>query len=107
MAKYIGPVVRLNRAEGINLGLKGRRDTDDKYTKRLDKKPFRFRGFRIKSQQQIAVVPVVDVLDMRVAFQQRILCLLHRFRGLSFSFISGPRISSITRPALSATALSL
>lgn len=39
MAKYIGPVVRLNRAEGINLGLKGRRDTDDKHTKRLEKKP--------------------------------------------------------------------
>jgi len=39
MAKYIGPVVRLNRAEGINLGLKGRRDTDDKHTKRLDKRP--------------------------------------------------------------------
>ncbi len=39
MAKYIGPVVRLNRAEGINLGLKGRRDTDDKHTKRLEKRP--------------------------------------------------------------------
>ena len=39
MAKYIGPVIRLHRAEGINLGLKGRRDTDDKYAKRLDKKP--------------------------------------------------------------------
>ncbi len=39
MAKYIGPVIRLHRREGIHLGLKGRRSTDEKYDKRLSQPP--------------------------------------------------------------------
>ncbi len=50
MGKYIGPVVRLHRAEGVNLGLKGRRDTDDKYTKRLEKKPGQHGAARQRKQ---------------------------------------------------------
>lgn len=55
MAKYIGPVVRLHRAEGINLGLKGRRDTDDKHTKRLDKKPGQHGAGRQRKQSDYGV----------------------------------------------------
>ena len=39
MGRYTGPVVRLNRREGINLYLKGRRATDEKYEKRLTQAP--------------------------------------------------------------------
>ncbi len=39
MARYCGPVIRLHRREGINLGLKGRRTTDEKHDKRLGKPP--------------------------------------------------------------------
>lgn len=55
MAKYIGPVVRLNRAEGINLGLKGRRDTDDKHTKRLEKKPGQHGAGRQRKQSDYGI----------------------------------------------------
>ncbi|HOW87973.1 MAG TPA: 30S ribosomal protein S4 [Candidatus Omnitrophota bacterium] len=39
MGRYRGPVIRLHRREGVNLGLKGRRVTDEKYDKRLGKPP--------------------------------------------------------------------
>ncbi len=39
MSRYRGPVIRLHRREGINLGLKGRRTTDEKHDKRLSKAP--------------------------------------------------------------------
>ena len=39
MGRYRGPVIRLHRREGINLGLKGRRTTDEKHDKRLGKPP--------------------------------------------------------------------
>jgi small subunit ribosomal protein S4 len=39
MGRYRGPVIRLHRREGVNLGLKGRRTTDEKYDKRLAKAP--------------------------------------------------------------------
>ncbi|MBN1688881.1 MAG: 30S ribosomal protein S4 [Candidatus Omnitrophica bacterium] len=39
MARYTGPVCRLSRREGVNLFLKGRRSTDEKHRKRLDKQP--------------------------------------------------------------------
>jgi small subunit ribosomal protein S4 len=39
MGRYRGPVIRLHRREGVNLGLKGRRTTDEKYDKRLSKPP--------------------------------------------------------------------
>lgn len=39
MGRYRGPVVKLHRREGINLGLKGRRTTDEKHDKRLGQPP--------------------------------------------------------------------
>ncbi len=39
MARYTAPVIRLHRREGINLSLKGRRATDEKYDKRLTQPP--------------------------------------------------------------------
>ena len=39
MGRYSGPVIRLHRREGVNLGLKGRRATDEKYDKRLTQVP--------------------------------------------------------------------
>lgn len=39
MGRYTGPVIRLNRREGTNLALKGRRSTDEKYDKRLGQPP--------------------------------------------------------------------
>ena len=39
MGRYTGPVIRLHRREGVNLGLKGRRSTDEKYDKRISQFP--------------------------------------------------------------------
>ena len=39
MGRYRGPVIKLHRREGINLGLKGRRATDEKHDKRLTQPP--------------------------------------------------------------------
>ena len=39
MGRYSGPVIRLHRREGVNLSLKGRRATDEKYDKRLSQPP--------------------------------------------------------------------
>lgn len=39
MARYTGPALRLHRREGVNLSLKGRRATDEKYDKRLTQPP--------------------------------------------------------------------
>jgi small subunit ribosomal protein S4 len=39
MGRYTGPVIKLHRREGVNLGLKGRRATDEKYDKRLSQVP--------------------------------------------------------------------
>jgi small subunit ribosomal protein S4 len=39
MGRYTGPVVRLSRREGVNLGLKGRRASDEKYDKRMTQPP--------------------------------------------------------------------
>ena len=50
MGKYVGPVVRLHRREGVNLGLKGRRATDEKYDKRMTQPP----GQHGKSRQKIS-----------------------------------------------------
>ena len=50
MGRYTGPVVRLSRREGINLGLKGRRVTDEKYDKRMSQPP----GQHGKNRQKIS-----------------------------------------------------
>jgi len=48
MARYSGPVVRLSRRAGMDLYLKGRRSTDEKYQKRLNKPPGQHGGGRQK-----------------------------------------------------------
>ena len=50
MGRYTGPVIRLNRREGVNLGLKGRRATDEKYDKRLAQPP----GQHGKNRQKLS-----------------------------------------------------
>ncbi len=39
MARYTGPVIRLHRRAGVNLGLRGRRASDEKYDRRIDQAP--------------------------------------------------------------------
>lgn len=39
MGRYRGPVIRLHRLEGVNLALKGRRTSDEKYDRRLTQIP--------------------------------------------------------------------
>lgn len=39
MGRYTGPAVRLSRREGVNLGIKGSRRSDDKVAKRLTQPP--------------------------------------------------------------------
>ncbi len=50
MARYTGPALRLHRREGVNLGLKGRRSTDEKYDKRLTQAP----GQHGKNRQKLS-----------------------------------------------------
>ena len=50
MARYRGPALRLHRREGVNLGLKGRRATDEKYDKRLAQIP----GQHGKNRQKLS-----------------------------------------------------
>ncbi len=48
MGRYLGPVVRLSRREGVNLGLKGTRRNDDKVKERLSKAPGQHGAMRRK-----------------------------------------------------------
>lgn len=50
MARYTGPVIRLHRREGVNLALKGRRSTDEKYDRRLTQPP----GQHGKARQKLS-----------------------------------------------------
>lgn len=50
MARYTGPVIRLHRREGVNLTLKGRRSTDEKYDRRLTQAP----GQHGKARQKLS-----------------------------------------------------
>ena len=50
MARYRGPALRLHRREGVNLSLKGRRATDEKYDKRLTQPP----GQHGKNRQKLS-----------------------------------------------------
>ena len=50
MGRYTGPVIRLSRREGVNLGLKGRRATDEKYDKRMSQPP----GQHGKNRQKLS-----------------------------------------------------
>ena len=50
MGRYTGPVIRLNRREGVNLALKGRRSTDEKYEKRIGQPP----GQHGKNRQKLS-----------------------------------------------------
>src|SRR5512135_403598 len=48
MGRYRGPVIKLHRREGVNLGLKGRRTTDEKHDKRLTNPPGQHGAVRSK-----------------------------------------------------------
>ena len=50
MGRYSGPVIRLHRREAVNLGLKGRRATDEKHDKRLTQPP----GQHGKARQKLS-----------------------------------------------------
>jgi small subunit ribosomal protein S4 len=50
MGRYLGPVIKLHRREGVNLTLKGRRSTDEKYDKRLTQPP----GQHGKNRQKLS-----------------------------------------------------
>ncbi len=50
MARYTGPSLKLHRREGVNLGLKGRRATDEKYDKRMTQPP----GQHGKNRQKLS-----------------------------------------------------
>lgn len=50
MGRYLGPVIKLHRREGINLSLKGRRATDEKYDRRLTQPP----GQHGKNRQKLS-----------------------------------------------------
>lgn len=50
MGRYTGPVIRLSRREGINLGLKGRRPASERLEKRLAQPP----GQHGKTRQKLS-----------------------------------------------------
>jgi small subunit ribosomal protein S4 len=50
MARYTGPAIRQHRREGVNLGLKGRRATDEKHDRRLTQPP----GQHGKNRQKVS-----------------------------------------------------
>ncbi len=50
MGRYIGPVIRLHRRAGVNLSLRGRRASDEKYDRRLTQVP----GMHSRSRQKLS-----------------------------------------------------
>jgi len=79
MGRYRGPVIRLHRREGVNLGLKGRRTTDEKYDKRLGKPPGQHGlartklsdyGVQLREKQKMKRIYGVSERQFRVFFQR-------------------------------------
>lgn len=79
MGRYRGPVVRLHRREGVNLGLKGRRTTDEKHDKRLSKPPGQHGlartklsdyGVQLREKQKMKRIYGVSERQFRVFFQR-------------------------------------
>lgn len=81
MGRYRGPVIRLHRREGVNLGLKGRRTTDEKYDKRLSKPPGQHGlsrqklsdyGVQLREKQKMKRVYGVTERQFRVFFARAV-----------------------------------
>jgi len=81
MGRYRGPVIRLHRREGVNLGLKGRRTTDEKYDKRLSKPPGQHGlsrqklsdyGVQLREKQKMKRIYGVSERQFRVFFARAV-----------------------------------
>lgn len=81
MGRYRGPVIRLHRREGVNLGLKGRRITDEKHDKRLGKPPGQHGlartklsdyGVQLREKQKMKRIYGVGERQFRVFFQRAV-----------------------------------
>ncbi|HNX67958.1 MAG TPA: 30S ribosomal protein S4 [Candidatus Omnitrophota bacterium] len=81
MGRYRGPVIRLHRREGVNLGLKGRRTTDEKHDKRLSKPPGQHGlarvklsdyGVQLREKQKMKRIYGVTEKQFRVFFQRAV-----------------------------------
>lgn len=81
MGRYRGPVIRLHRREGVNLGLKGRRTTDEKHDKRLGKPPGQHGltraklsdyGVQLREKQKMKRIYGVGERQFRVFFQRAV-----------------------------------
>ncbi len=80
MGRYLGPVVRLSRREGVNLMLKGSRRSDDKVAKRLAQPPGmhgknRMRktsdyGLQLREKQKLKRIYGLLERQFRVFFQR-------------------------------------
>ena len=79
MGRYRGPVIRLHRREGVNLGLKGRRTSDEKHDKRLGKPPGQHGlarqklsdyGVQLREKQKMKRIYGVSERQFRVFFQR-------------------------------------
>lgn len=81
MGRYRGPVIRLHRREGINLGLKGRRTSDEKHDKRLSKPPGQHGlarvklsdyGVQLREKQKMKRIYGLGEKQFRVFFQRAV-----------------------------------
>ena len=81
MGRYRGPVIRLHRREGVNLGLKGRRTTDEKHDKRLSKPPGQHGlsrqklsdyGVQLREKQKMKRIYGVSERQFRVFFARAV-----------------------------------
>ncbi len=81
MGRYRGPVIRLHRREGVNLGLKGRRTSDEKHDKRLGKPPGQHGlartklsdyGVQLREKQKMKRIYGVSERQFRVFFQRAV-----------------------------------
>lgn len=81
MGRYRGPIIRLHRREGINLGLKGRRATDEKHDKRLTQPPGQHGakrqklsdyGVQLREKQKMKRIYGMGERQFRVFFQRAV-----------------------------------
>ncbi|OQA57482.1 MAG: 30S ribosomal protein S4 [Candidatus Omnitrophica bacterium ADurb.Bin277] len=79
MSRYRGPVIKLHRREGVNLGLKGRRTTDEKHDKRLTNPPGQHGaqrsklsdyGVQLREKQKMKRIYGLGERQFRIFFQR-------------------------------------